>query len=131
MVDYVRKPVNPDQGSLDKDGYVGVDPIYQNYANDTDKPEEFSDEELKRVREAGGVTEEQDEELTKEAEATVENRRRQSEVSTITPQPVVVVNQASPEPSADDQPQPDQPALPDSDESDETDESENTDSSKN
>lgn len=31
--------VNPrDNDVFDKDGYVGVDPIYQNHANDTEKP---------------------------------------------------------------------------------------------
>jgi len=34
----VFETVNPDETTLDKDGFVGVDPIYQNFANSTDKP---------------------------------------------------------------------------------------------
>lgn len=29
---------NPSEGELDNDGYVGVDPIYQNAANHTERP---------------------------------------------------------------------------------------------
>lgn len=37
--------VNPEESSLDADGFVGVDPIYQNAANDVDKPLKGSDGE--------------------------------------------------------------------------------------
>ena len=40
------KTVNPEDGVLDKDGFVGVDPVYQNFANKTDAPlGEAADEE--------------------------------------------------------------------------------------
>lgn len=35
--------------------YVGVDPIYQTYANETEKPYPFSDEELDEASRRGGV----------------------------------------------------------------------------
>ena len=40
------KTVNPEDGALDKNGFVGVDPVYQNFANKTDAPlGEAADEE--------------------------------------------------------------------------------------
>lgn len=36
--------VNPDESSLNANGFVGVDPIYQNFANKTDAPLEDGDE---------------------------------------------------------------------------------------
>jgi hypothetical protein len=34
----VAKTVGPEQSLLGEDGYVGTDPIYQNYANETEAP---------------------------------------------------------------------------------------------
>lgn len=34
----VYETVNPEDGPLDRDGFIGVDPIYQNFANETDSP---------------------------------------------------------------------------------------------
>lgn len=45
--------VNPaEQDHLVSDGYVGVDPVYQNHANDTDKPRASEDGAEKKAEEA-------------------------------------------------------------------------------
>lgn len=43
--EYVVKTVQPDETTLNKDGFVGVDPIYQNFANDVDEPLEGDDDD--------------------------------------------------------------------------------------
>lgn len=38
--------VDPDQTPFENDGFVGVAPEYQNFANETDKPHEGSEDEV-------------------------------------------------------------------------------------
>lgn len=77
---------NPDESTLDANGYVGVDPIYQNAANAVDKPlegEDVPDEEVEeKVEEPKG-----DETPTEKVEEKVE---------TTTPPPADVKTEEKP-----------------------------------
>ncbi|MFD5451675.1 hypothetical protein [Streptomyces sp. NPDC127100] len=52
---YDGRDLVPEDNRDGVENYVGVDPIYQNYANETEKPHAFTDEELERAAERGGV----------------------------------------------------------------------------
>jgi hypothetical protein len=46
----------PEDNQGGVENYIGVDPIYQNYANEAEKPHAFTDEELKEAAVRGGVS---------------------------------------------------------------------------
>lgn len=58
--------------------YVGVDPIYQTYANETEKPYPFSQDELDDAARRGGLDPDQDEEGddASEGEATKKTTKK-------------------------------------------------------
>lgn len=47
---FVGETVNPDESPLDRGDFRGVDPVYQNYANDTDKPGDVLDSTVTVVK---------------------------------------------------------------------------------
>lgn len=53
--EYDGRTLVPEDNQDGVENYIGVDPIYQNYANETEKPYPFSDEEVDRAAERGGV----------------------------------------------------------------------------
>lgn len=48
--------VNPDESPLDADGFIGVDPIYQNAANKVDVPLAADEDGEAKAKEAEGST---------------------------------------------------------------------------
>lgn len=45
----------PEDNQDGVENYIGVDPIYQNYANEAEKPHAFTDEELQEAAVRGGI----------------------------------------------------------------------------
>lgn len=88
-----RSFTHPEDNADNVQHYVGVDPIYQNYANEGEKPFPFSREELVAAAERGGleVDDEDDEDEDDSEDGESEQKTEPSVATAKAPEPVKAV----------------------------------------